>query len=321
MLTYPDYKEKNIIICNTSEKQKLSFQNDNIIIKDENDKIILQSTCYKLFSLWIIGSITITSGILERSKKFAFSIYMFNFNFKCYGVWSSSTEGNFILRHKQYHHTCILPAKKIVENKILNQLNQLKSIRIKNVVQQRAVASLTMYLSQIDSCDTIPSVMGVEGISSKVYFESWFYDLDWKGRKPRAKMDVLNVLLDIGYTYLFNIIESMLNLYGFDLYKGILHQNFYQRKSLVCDMVEPFRVIIDRVLKNAYNLKQINEDDFVFKAGQYILKYDKSKVYTKFILNAILEHKAEIFLFVQEYYRWFMKGKPIHDFPIFKFDK
>jgi CRISPR-associated protein Cas1 len=320
MLTYPDYKEKNIIICNTTDKQRLSFLNDNIIIKDENDEIILQSTCYKLFSLWIIGSITITSGILERSKKFAFSIYMFNFNFKCYGVWSSSTEGNFLLRHKQYHFNSILPAKKIIENKVLNQLNQLKSIRDKNVVQGRAVASLKLYLSQINECDSIASVMGVEGISSKVYFESWFYDLDWKGRKPRAKRDIINVLMDIGYTYLFNILESMLNLYGFDLYKGLLHQNFYQRKSLVCDMVEPFRVIIDRVLKNAFNLKQINVDDFIVKNGQYVLKYDKSKVYTKFIIHSILEHKADIFGYVQDYYRWFMKAKPIEEFPTFKYE-
>jgi len=245
---------------------------------------------------------------------------MFNFNFKCYGVWSSSTEGNFLLRHKQYHFNSILPAKKIIENKVLNQLNQLKSIRDKNIVQQRAVASLKLYITQISECDSIASVMGVEGISSKVYFESWFYDLDWKGRKPRAKRDIINLLMDIGYTYLFNILESMLNLYGFDLYKGLLHQNFYQRKSLVCDMVEPFRVIIDRVLKSAFNLKQINVDDFILKNGQYVLKYDKSKVYTRFIIHSILEHKADIFRYVQEYYRWFMKAKPIDEFPTFKYE-
>ena len=108
MLTYPDYVEKSIVICNTNQKQRLSFLNDNIIIKDEDDKIILQNSCYRIFSLWIIGSITITSGVLERSKKFAFSIYMFNYSFKCYGVWASVTEGNFLLREKQYFYNDIL---------------------------------------------------------------------------------------------------------------------------------------------------------------------------------------------------------------------
>jgi len=319
MLTYPDYIEKSIVICNTNHKQRLSFLNDNIIIKDENDKIILQNSCYRIFSLWIIGSITITSGVLERSKKFAFSIYMFNYSFKCYGVWASVTEGNFLLREKQYFYNDILAAQFLTENKIRNQIIQLKSIRRKNTTQKSNIDSLEKYVSNITDCHSIQSIMGIEGVSSRLYFEAWFWDMDWKGRKPRAKRDILNVLMDIGYTYLFNIVESMLNLYGFDLYKGVLHQNFYQRKSLVCDIVEPFRVIIDRKLKNAYNLSQIKEEDFIVQKGQYLLKYEKSKIYTQWMVGCVLEHKEDIFMFVQQYYRWLIKNKSITDFPKYKY--
>ena len=319
MLTYPDYKEKNIIICNTNEKQRLSFLNDNIVIKDENDNIILQNTCYKIFSLWIIGSITITSGILERSKKFAFSIYMFNYSFRCYGVWASATEGNFLLREKQYRFNDIAAAQMIINNKITNQIIQIKSIRVKNDMQKRAVESLGKYLLELPKCNTIQTILGYEGTASRLYFEAWFFEMDWKGRKPRAKRDVLNVLMDIGYTYLFNIVESMLNLYGFDIYKGILHQNFYQRKSLVCDIVEPFRTIIDRQLKNAFNLNQIKEEDFKIQNGQYLLRYDKSKVYTQWLVKSVLEYKGEIFNYVQQYYRWFMKNQTMENFPIYKY--
>jgi CRISPR-associated protein Cas1 len=319
MLTYPDYVEKSIVICNTNQKQKLSFLNDNIVIKDEDDKIILQNSCYRIFSLWIIGSITITSGVLERSKKFAFSIYLFNYSFKCYGVWASVTEGNFLLREKQYNFNGIHVARFLIKNKIGNQVIQLKSIRSKNSTQKNNIELLEKYITQINDCDSIQSIMGIEGISSRLYFEAWFWESDWKGRKPRAKRDILNVLMDIGYTYLFNIVESMLNLYGFDLYKGVLHQNFYQRKSLVCDIVEPFRVIIDRQLMKAYNLKQIKEDDFILQKGQYVLKYDKSKTYTQWMVSSVLEHKGDIFIFVQQYYRWFIKNKIISDFPSYNY--
>jgi len=319
MLTYPDYVEKSIVICNTNQKQRLSFLNDNIIIKDEDDKIILQNSCYRIFSLWIIGSITITSGVLERSKKFAFSIYMFNYSFKCYGVWASVTEGNFLLREKQYFYNDILAAKFLIENKIRNQIIQLKSIRSKNTTQKSNIDSLEKYVANITDCHSIQSIMGIEGVSSRLYFEAWFWDMDWQGRKPRAKRDILNVLMDIGYTYLFNIIESMLNLYGFDLYKGVLHQNFYQRKSLVCDIVEPFRVIIDRRLKNSYNLNQIKEEDFILQKGQYLLKYEKSKIYTQWMVGCVLEHKEDIFMFVQQYYRWLIKSKSITDFPKYNY--
>jgi len=82
------------------------------------------------------------------------------------------------------------------------------------------------------------------------------------GRYPRTKIDKNNLLLDMGYTFLFHFIETLLCLYGFDLYEGFYHKRFYQRKSLVCDVQEPFRCIIDEALKKAYNLGRISEKDF-----------------------------------------------------------
>lgn len=321
MLTYPDYIEKGIVICNTNNSEKLSFVNDNIVIRNEEEKIILQQSCYKIFSLWIIGGITISSGVLERSKKFAFSVYFFNYSFKCYGVWASGTEGNFLLREKQYRYTgSIDAARQLIHNKICNQLEQLKSIRTKNATQKNNIITLQKFISQVHDCSHIQSIMGVEGAASRLYFEAWFFDLDWKGRKPRAKRDILNVLMDIGYTYLFNITESMLLLYGFDLYKGLLHQNFYQRKSLVCDIVEPFRVIVDKQIKNAWNLKQINPEDFKCIKGQYVLDFKNSKPYTRWMLSCILEHKSALFMYVQQYYRWFIREKSIEEFPVFNYN-
>jgi CRISPR-associated protein Cas1 len=124
--------------------------------------------------------------------------------------------------------------------------------------------------------------------------------------------------MDIGYTYLFSLIEAMLNLYGFDLYKGVLHQCFYQRKSLVCDLVEPFRCIIDYQLRKADNLGQIKKEDFIEIKGQYKLSYEKSKIYTKWLLHALLKQKEAMFYYTQEYYRWFMKNKSLEEFPYFK---
>lgn len=164
----------------------------------------------------------------------------------------------------------------------------------------------------------LKKILGTEGIASKVFFQTWFADFDWKGRKPRAKTDKTNVILDIGYTYLFNIMEGMLNLYGFDVYKGVYHQAFYQRKSLVCDLVEPFRCIIDRKVKNAYGLGQIQDKDFTESKGQFFLNIDQNKKYTAWIVQEIMKYKEEIFLYTQQYYRAFMRNKPISDYPVFR---
>ena len=63
------------------------------------------------------------------------------------------------------------------------------------------------------------------------------------------------------YSRIINLSEDI-ELFGFDTYVGVLHREFFHRKSLVCDLVEPFRPIIDSSLIKALNLGQIHEDDF-----------------------------------------------------------
>lgn len=104
--------------------------------------------------------------------------------------------------------------------------------------------------------------MGIEGVSAKLYFQSLFKEHNWKARRPRAKQDITNCLMDVGYTILFNVINALLEMYGFDVYVGILHTQFFHRKSLVCDLEEPFRPIIDAALIKAMNLGQVSEKDF-----------------------------------------------------------
>lgn len=322
MLSRADFLFKNIVLVYATEKERLSFKNDNLIVKDENDKIILQKTCYRIFSVWIVGPCTISSGLIEKSKKFGFSIFIFNYSFRLINTINVKTEGNVLLRKKQYEYNKIDIAQHLVYNKMVNQLALLKSIRKKTPSCKDNIANIERMMNiDLPQQNELQKIMGLEGMASKVFFSEWFYNMNWKGRKPRAKSDELNVLMDIGYTLLFNYIEAMLNLYGFDTYCGVYHRFFYQRKSLVCDLVEPFRCIIDRKIKNAYNLKQIKASDFQYSKGKCILPYKNSKPYVKFLIESILEEKEEIFLFIQKYYRAFINDKPISEYPIYKIIK
>jgi CRISPR-associated protein Cas1 len=151
--------------------------------------------------------------------------------------------------------------------------------------------------------------LGYEGNIAKIFFSSYFAEMNWKGRKPRTKYDITNTLLDRGYTTLFNFVESLLRIYGFDIYCGIYHQFFFQRKSLVCDIVEPFRCIIDQSIRKANNLQIIDKKDFEAYDNQFTLPYKNSKKYSKIFLEAIMNHKEEIFLYIQSYYRCFITDK------------
>ena len=121
---------------------------------------------------------------------------------------------------------------------------------------------------------------------------TYFDNVQWNGRKPRIKSDYVNVVLDIGYTMLFNIVDAMLQVYGFDTYYGVFHKCFYMRKSLVCDIMEPIRPIIDYEVRKAINLGQCKIDDFEKYDEHWCLKYKNNPQYIQFLMQAIMEYKS-----------------------------
>lgn len=318
MITLPTFIHNKVLIVFPMQGDKISFSNDNIVIKDNEDKIKFQYSCYKLFIVFIVGGYTITSGLIEKAKKFGFSLVFLTTNFKISFSINFKTEGNFLLREKQYN--CAMKnqiANRIVYNKILNEIECLKKLR--DTSNNEGINILKENLEKLNNIDlTLSEIMGIEGVCAKVYFNRLFKNIPWQSRKPRLKSDILNLLLDIGYTILFNYIEALLNVYGFDLYKANLHQEFYKRKSLVCDIIEPFRVIIDYKILKMYNLGQIKESDFILVNNRYNLNYKNSQKIILEILNEINEYKICIFKYIQEYYRWFMKNQDIEKMPIAK---
>jgi CRISP-associated protein Cas1 len=318
MMTLPDFRYKqSIFYFSSKEKQILRFRADNLLIEDENGKVIIQHSCHRAFVLFIIGNITLTNIIILKAKKFGFPVILLSRNFRMDCYFNNRAEGNFLLRKKQYDagERNLLIAKQLVKQKIYNQTALIKNLRYKIIPEKNAIRKLVK--NSVDNQKTTQELMGIEGNASKIFFPIYFRQMNWIRREPRTKRDITNLLLDIGYTYLFNFIEAMIAIYGFDVFCGVYHTFFYQRKSLICDLVEPFRCIIDQRLRKAYNLKQIDEKDFFIKNQQYQLSYKQQHKYTSMFVKDILKYKENIFLYIQSYYRWFMKNKSIQQFPIF----
>lgn len=318
MMSTRDFEHKQIAFVFTTDGEKISFKNDNLIVTDKDGKVKHQSTCYRLFALFICGDFCLTSGILERSKKFGFTIVFMSPNLRITSIMPSKAEGNVLLRKKQYSYDKTEIASHVIANKIHNQTFLLKKKRKKTEEEKEVIAKLEQYEKDVLQQNlSVQEIMGIEGISAKLYFKTLFTDYNWKARLPRVKNDITNTLMDVGYTILFNIVNALLEMYGFDVYVGILHTQFFHRKSLVCDLEEPFRPIVDAAILKALNLGQVNEKDFWKNQNQYILPWKNSKKYVGIILEALLEYKNEIFIYLQSYYRAFMRDKIISEFPVF----
>ena len=300
MLSISDFQKKQIIFLITSQGDKLSFSNDNVVVKDKNGTIKHQSTCYRLFMICVIGNISITSGLIQRSKKFGFSICLMSTTFKVYEVLGARMEGNTLLRQHQYAYVGTSIGRKIEQNKIANQSATLKQIRNKSEYLKDGIEMLDKLMEALKTETDYLTIMGIEGNAAKIYFPRMYENVKWTGRKPRIKNDYINVTLDIGYTMLFNIVDAILQVYGFDTYYGVFHRCFYMRKSLVCDIMEPMRPIVDYAIRRAINLGQCKNDDFEEYNNQWHLKYTRSSTYVQFLMSAILEYKDDIFIYIQK---------------------
>lgn len=318
MIDTTDFDKKQIIVVFAIDGDKLAIANDNLIVKDKDGVVKLQTTCYRIFSIYIVGHTYITTTLINKTKQFGFSIALFSAGFRLYEVIGGLKNGNTLLHRKQYQNETYDIGKYIIKNKILSQRNNIMLIRNKQPYHIQCVENIDDYLLQLDNINDLQKIMGIEGLVAKEYFKAFFDNINWQGRKPRIKQDYINSILDIGYTVLFEFIDAILCIYGFDTYCGMLHRQFYMRKSLTCDIVEPFRCIIDYQTKKSINLNQFKKEDFIIKNNQYQLEWKYSKTYVKVFLEAILKEKKQIFVFIQQFYRSFMKDKSVNEYPVYR---
>lgn len=315
MLSLPDFKEKQILFARAEwgTRASLRFQNDNIVFSKDG-AVVNRASCHKVFAVFVAGDIMITSRLLQKAAAHAVSIFFMRNNFEVAAPFVAAADGNYLLRMKQYALSSadeLVMARAIIRNKARNQLCLLRE----RGANDKNIKYWEDAIARIGEAQDGEQLLGMEGELSRRFFSGYFHELEWRRRMPRVKPDVPNFLLDMGYTYLFNMMDALLRLHGFDTYKGVYHKLFFQRKSLACDLEEPFRCIIDRALVKAYHLKQVNEKDFTVVDRKVALPFDKQSKYTGIFLQAIMDRKEDLFAYVHGFYRHVMDRD--NEFPIF----
>ena len=321
MYTIKDIDYKSIFVINCMEKRELHVKSGELLLEDADSKTLTKIPFQKVLAIFIIGHIHITTPLIDKCSKFNVALIVVNSHFRPVFYWANEAEANFLLRKKQFEleKDDISIAKIIVRNKIENQMAALKKTRKTDSLTKGAISTCGEILKKMDGIHEYNELMGLEGFSSKVYFSAYYQIEGWGGRSPRTKCDIYNTTLDIGYTILFNFIECFIRLFGFDVYVGVYHRLWFKRKSLVCDLMEPFRCIVDRATRTAFSRKQFTEKDFVFSKGEYRLKITKNAKFAKVYFDALIPYKQDVFKYIQNYYRCFMKSAKEEMYPKFVF--
>ena len=322
MFTNKDVEYRTIYVINCIKDRNLRVSNGELLLEDtEDNKTLTKLPFQKILMLFVIGHIHVTTPLIEKCKKFNVALIVVKPSLRPVFYWANSAEANFLLRQKQYQLPAddITIAKWLVLSKISNQLALLKKTRKLDENTGEAIAICKKALNEwIFRVSNYKKLLGLEGYVSKAFFAAYYQDLGWESRRPRVKSDIINATLDIGYTILFNYIECFVRMFGFDVYVGVYHRLWFKRKSLICDLVEPFRCIIDRAIRTAYNRNQFSSKDFVIYKGEYRLRIEKNADYYRVFIDALISYKMQIFKFVRDYYRCFMRGNDILLYPKFE---
>lgn len=119
--------------------------------------------------------------------------------------------------------------KNIVENKICNQYKLLQKYG-------RDEAELfAKYMTEVEDND----ITNREGHSAKVYFNALF------GNVGRRVPTFFNSALNYGYSILLSAFCREVTSSGYLTQLGIWHTNEFNFYNLACDLMEPYRVIVD----------------------------------------------------------------------------
>lgn len=194
-------------------------------------------------------------------------------------VWHSKLGSTTLIRRKQLEiandERGLNLAKEWVLIKMDHQIEFLK--RLKNSRPQKEeslkdyILTLEDIRKKIDQLEgTIDekrgNMMGLEGAAGKTYFDALSFIMPerfkFNGRSRMPAKDEFNCLLNYGYGVLYSMVEKACIIAGLDPYVGIIHTDHYNKKSLVFDLIEMFRYLVDETVVYMFSQRKVKKEYF-----------------------------------------------------------
>lgn len=109
----------------------------------------------------------------------------------------------------------------------------------------------------------------------------------FEGRSRQPARDPFNAFLNYAYGILYSEVEKACVIAGLDPFVGFVHSDNYNKKSLVFDIIENFRIYADRVVFKLFSKKMVNDRMYdtlpngvtLNKEGKKLLFDENSKFY------------------------------------------
>lgn len=266
-----------------TKQSKLNYKNRFLVVKQDNDEKYLHLSEIDTIIVDSI-SVSISSYLLKELSDNKINIIFCDEKHNPFGELKAyyschNSSKKIILQSKWDSKTKNELWSKIVKNKITNQALLLNKIHSDNY------NLLLSYANDV----TIGDKTNREGHAAKVYFNSLFTK-----KFVRNENDEINAALNYGYAILLSTFNKEIISNGYLTELGIHHKNEFNPFNLSCDLMEPFRIVIDnfvyynqnREFNSEYKMNIVNvfNEKYKYRGKQYVLK-DIIKMYVKSIFD------------------------------------
>lgn len=271
-----------------SNQAKLSYKNRYLVVKKELDENYIHLSEIDTIIVDSI-SVSISSYLLKEICNNKINIIFCDEKHNPFGEFTSyysshNTSKKILSQTKWTDKKKDELWQEIVKNKIINQALMLRKINSDNY------DLLMSYVSEV----TLGDKTNREAHAAKVYFNSLFTK-----KFIRNDTDDINAALNYGYSVMLSNFNKEIINNGYLTQLGIHHKSEFNQFNLACDLMEPFRPIIDnfiyfnkdRKLDSQYKMDIVNifNNNYKYNGKNYTLK-DIIKMYTKNTLDVLTEN-------------------------------
>ena len=259
-------------------------QKDSCFRLKNKDKV-LDVSPLKVESIVLCNQAMITTQAVAQALEHNIDVIFLDANGEPLGrIWFAKMGSTALIRRKQ-----VVAAEdsfgfslvsELIQRKIENQIGFLKKLMharpgnttvfAESLEQiEKSLASIVEMNGGLE--DDRHRIMGVEGSAGRAYFQCLSRLMPEKyrfeGRSRRPAKDPFNAVLNYCYGILYSRVEKACIIAGLDPYVGFLHTDNYNKKSLVFDLIEPFRIFAEQTTVYLFTGRKIKDEYFDTSEG------------------------------------------------------
>lgn len=277
-----------------TKRAKLDLQLGFMVVRGEHTtKVALNEIAVVLIESTAVSLTTsLLAELTKRKVKVIFCDEKRNPSSELVSYYGSHDTSNKIRKQIAWRqNTKEAVRTEIVSEKIRKQKELLE------LLGKEEAELLSSYLQQIAWNDETNR----EGHAAKVYFNALF-GLDF----TRTEDNLINAALNYGYSIILSSFTREIVANGYITQLGLFHDNMFNQFNLASDLMEPFRVLIDREViqmqrkeftheEKIQLVNVLNNEVMIDGKTQYV--NNAIKIYCKSVFDALNENDSALIRF------------------------